>query len=210
MANASLKVVTPNGALKYCTITGQGRPKLKAKGKFVYQASVIVTKDQAKEFKKIVDEFFQENKPSGYKKDTPANKIIRDIEGDKKNKLITFSTNTVFEVDGEEQKTKIKIKNSKNQERELPEGVSIGDGSKGAISGKLAIYGDSDDAGVSMFLNAVQITKFVEYKSDDGFEAVDDDDGFDDFEGTSAHDFPTEEDEPKKEKKKKKGKKKKD
>jgi hypothetical protein len=198
-----MKIATPVGDLKYCSVTGKGRENFDGDG-YIYQASVILPKKQGEELYGKICEFFVENKPAGFSGDEPMNKIMRPIEGDKKNVMFTFNTNTTFQnEDGDVIKTKVKIKNSKDQERELPDGVGIGDGSRGAISGKLKVYGNRKKAGVSMFLNALQIIKFVEYKDNDGFDAHEDGD-FDDFTNTSKSDFPDDDEHKKKKKKKKK------
>ena len=54
----------------------------------------------------------------------------------------------------------------------------IGNGSVGRISGKMKRNENGKDISVSLFLNGVQINKFVEYVDDGGFEADDDEDGF--------------------------------
>lgn len=202
---AKERIATPVGDLKYVYITGKGRENFDGDG-YEYQASVVLPKKDGKKLYGKICEFFEEHKPAGFKGDEPMNKILRPIDGDKENVMFSFKTNTTFEDDdGNVIKCKVKLKNAKGQERELPDGVGVGDGSRGAISGTMVVYGNSKKAGVSLFLNTVQITKFVEYVDDDGLDTYDDDDGFDDFKGTSNCDFPTEtEDVPKKEKKKKK------
>ncbi|MBW2998166.1 hypothetical protein KY321_01385, partial [Candidatus Woesearchaeota archaeon] len=104
----SLKIVTPVGKLMYATVTGQGKPKYKAKGKFEYQSSIIVTKKQGKVILKDILDYFNDNKPKNYKGE-PANikNIMRKIEGDKDNVMFTFKTLTEFK-DKESKKGKMK------------------------------------------------------------------------------------------------------
>lgn len=70
----------------------------------------------------------------------------------------------------------------------------IGNGSKGAVSSTCTIYengtGPKANRGVTLYLNAIQLTKFVEFSADAGFKAQDDEDAFagveETFEGTKA------------------------
>ena len=122
--------------------------------------------------------------------------------------MFQFRTNTVF-VDKktkDEKPNKIHTYNNKNQERDLPEGVGIGEGSEGSILGAIQVY-EGDEvkgkimAGCSMYLNAIRIAKFVAYTGGATFE---DDGGDGDFEDFAPSDFPEEvEEKPKKKKKKK-------
>lgn len=41
----------------------------------------------------------------------------------------------------------------------------------------MAIYENGPNIGVTLYLNGVQITKFVEYAEDAGFDAVEDEEG---------------------------------
>ena len=62
--------------------------------------------------------------------------------------------------------------------------LKIGNGSVGVISGAMDIYtnktkaGQIVDAGVTLYLDAIQIIKLNEYTQDPGFEAVDDEDAW--------------------------------
>ena len=214
---ANVKISTPKGELKYVNVTGQG--KLDYDGKFYeYTASVVLGKKEAGKLYDEICEFFDDNKPSWFKGDEPSNKVKR--EEDDGDFSFGFKTKTQFEYEDDDgvtktRFTKIGIVNSKNKEVLLPEGEGIGNGSIGRISGNMSIHMDKKKgtAGVSLWLNNVQLLKYVKYVPDTGFdEDVDGD--FDDFgeeapDAECAEDFAAPE-EPKKQKKKKKGKKSKD
>jgi hypothetical protein len=188
------KVTTPLGELMYVSVRGTGVLNYDGDD-YEYKASIKLSKKDGKKFEKEILKFFADNAPSSIEK--PANKIVRKTEdGDY---LFTFKTKTTFD----DKPVKVGIYNSKSEERELPDGVGIGNGSIGAIRGQLSVYtngkGKSLKAGVSMFLNNIQLAKFVPYIPDSGFEEVDGD--FEDFDA----ELPA----PKKDKKEKKKKKKK-
>lgn len=83
----------------------------------------------------------------------------------------------------------------------------IGNGSRGAVSGMVKTYVNGKNYGVSLFLNAIQLTKFEEYEAGAGFAAqegefegvADEESGF----TTKTDDDSAEEEKPKKEAKKK-------
>jgi len=89
---------------------------------------------------------------------------------------VTMKTQTTFQ-DGKTKK--IIVQNAKAKTVELGE-RKVGNGTTGALSGKMKIYTQKDDWGIALFLSGLQITKFVKYEGDAGFEAQDD--GFEDFE----------------------------
>ena len=189
------KVVTPKGELRYVNVTGEG--KLDFDGKFrEYTATLVLGKKDAKKFEKELLAIFEENKPSKWTK-PPVNKFMRKTEdGD-----YTFSFKTrVVKADGNQQK--ITIKNPKNVETPLPDGVGIGNGSIGRISGNVSVYkngkGSSLKAGISLWLSGIQLLKFVKYVPNDGF---DEEDG--DFESFDNSEFAEVADEKPKKKKKK-------
>ena len=188
------KIVTPLGDLEWINIDGEGVENLS--GKMVYRASLVLDGDKAEALKAKIDTFWKENKPSGFKK--PAKSLgykdhtVKNQETDEYEEtgktVFTFSTATTF-PDG--QAKVIKTYNAKNRVVALGE-TKIGNGSKGAISGVMAIYGPTKtkEAGVSLYIDAIQITKLVEFSQDAGFGAVDDEDGWtgDDHDFQSADD----------------------
>ena len=63
----------------------------------------------------------------------------------------------------------------------------IGNGTIGCISGAMGIYENQSDAGVTLYLNDIQIIKLEEYSQDAGFGTYEDEEdgwtGEPDFEG---------------------------
>ncbi len=95
----------------------------------------------------------------------------------------------------------VKIYNSKNKVVSIGD-AKIGNGSKGCISGSMGIYinkspqGKILDAGVTLYLDAIQLHKYVEFVGggDAGFAASDDEDGFtgvDEDEGFEGEETPS-------------------
>ena len=195
------KITSPLGELMYVNISGTG--KLDYDGKFYeYTAGIKLDKKSAKTMYSEICNFFEEHKPAWFKGDEPSNKIKR--KQDDGTFLFQFKTHAEFEDKaGNTKQTKIGIVNSKNKYVELPDGEGIGNGSTGKISGVMTIHSDKrgKTAGVSLWLNNVQLLKYIKYVPDTGFDEADGE--FKDFETADTDDF-------KKKKKKKKKKSKKD
>lgn len=179
-----IPVVTPVGELHYVQISGQGKLNYNEDG-YVYTATINLTGEAAEELKAKCDEVVGEIakgenlKTRGYRellKDaegiyTPtSNTKERDADAEKTGIIaFTFSTETTF-ADGKTKK--ISVYNSANPPTRINLGdKKIGNGSKGAISGRLRRYKKGKDVGVSLFLNAVQLVEFKEYVDDAGFGA---------------------------------------
>ncbi len=202
----ALKFVSPKGELNWVTITGEGKENMS--GQLKYTAAISVAQDDS--IIKKLEEFWAANKPAGFKKkakslgyrladplkDADGN-VVKDDEDmtvyDKDGSYaLTFSTNTTW-PDGKP--TKVRTFNSKAREVALGD-TQIGNGSIGQISGTMAIYvnevkGKIMDAGVTLYLGSIKISKLVEFTQDAGFEAEDgEEDGFtgvgedNDFDGT--------------------------
>ena len=197
------KIATPKGKLEWVTISGEGKENLSGKQK--YLASIVLHKDA--QIVKDIEEYWNENKPKGFKAgrksdtnkkgfksngvyphDVPTGEVDEDgdkiYERDEKNIVLRFSTDTTF-PDGKA-KT-IGIYNAKNRKVALPEGTMIGNGTIGCISGAMGIYENQSDAGVTLYLNDIQIIKLEEYSQDAGFGTYEDEEdgwtGEPDFEG---------------------------
>ena len=198
-----LRVTSPKGELKYVVVNGEGKLNYDGDAR-EFTASIVLPKKKAKEFYAEICDYFNDNKSNGCDVDEPMNKIMRKTEeGDY---MFSFSTKCEFENDeGEVRKSVIGLANKDNVAQKLPDGVGIGNGSIGRIGGSIKYYKRKNKEGVSLFLNNIQILKFVKYVPDNGFE-VDEEGEFESFGDPS---FNTEE-KPKKDKKKKKKKSKKD
>jgi hypothetical protein len=200
MANAIEKIKSTKGELQWITITGEGKENLS--GKMKYQANVVLDpKNVAADAALIakIDTFWEDNKPKGFKRKAKSmgyyfNEPVLDADGDptydedgkkifnKNGKMhLTFSTDTVYAKTGDTKE--IKVYNAKANIVSLGD-KTIGNGSIGYIAGAMGIYtseknGKILDAGVTLYLDAIQLTKFVEFTgSDAGFAADEDEDGF--------------------------------
>jgi hypothetical protein len=181
------KFKSPKGLLEWVTITGEGKENMS--GKMQYVANVVVEADDPV-VQKIKD-YWEANKPAGFKKDAKSLGIYphmvptdqKDEEGktiyEEDGKLyLAFKTGTTF-PDGKHKK--VQVYNAKAKKVELPEGTMIGNGTIGIIAGAMGIYvsktpkGAITAAGVTLYLDAIQITKLVEYSADAGFAAEDED-----------------------------------
>ncbi len=166
---ASQKIITPLGELRWVFITGEGRESLNGDPRY---SAALRLKTDSKELAQIEAEikaFWEAEKPKEAKK--CASNGIR-LEQDKDGKetgysLVNFWTGTHF-ADGKQKV--VNTYNSRGQKVSLG-AKSIGNGSVGAISGTMSTYSSKPNHGVTLYLSGIQLTKFVEYSQDDGFEA---------------------------------------
>jgi hypothetical protein len=167
MSKQSFK--SPKGNLQWVYITGKGRPNLNGQDEF--SAQVVVPADEAEEAIAEIEAFWEANKPKGAK----APKSLGFKEDDNGNVVFIFKTRPTM-ADGKAKV--IRIFNAKAEQVKLPEDVSIGNGSRGRISGQIAIYDAGAAArGATLYLDAIQVSKLIQYKgADTGFEADDDGD----------------------------------
>lgn len=210
MASPTLqKFMSPKGSLEWVTITGEGKENLS--GKKQYVASLVLTKEQAEAVEAELDAFWKEHKPKGVK--VPKSNGLypqmkktgeTDEDGDPikeptGNFILAFKTGTAW-PDGSP--IIVKTYNAKGKEVALG-ATKIGNGSLGKVSGSYDIYtskapgtGKILDAGITFYLNAIQISKLEVYSEDAGFAADEDGEweGEDDsFEGTHEEQSTTEE-----------------
>ena len=183
---------SPVGTLEWVHIDGDGKPDLQGVPK--YQADVVLTPEQAAPFKEMVEQFWNENKPKGAKdakslgiyphtvKDEEASKSAgENVYKETGNTVVRFKTGTTYQSGDPKV---IKIFNSKGNEVSL-QGKKIGNGSRGRVNGVMAIYNiNKATAGVTFYLNAIQLSKFVEFTGGANFDAIDEDDGG--FEGVEG------------------------
>ena len=202
---ATAKCTSPKGELEWVNIVGEGKENMS--GKMQYVASVVLDGDAAESFKDAIDAFWEENKPKGFKKAAKSTgyylHTVKTDETDDEGKpiyeedgktLFQFKTGTTYN-DG---KTKvIRTYNSKAKEVQLGE-VKIGNGSIGQVSGAMGTYTNTTpngktvvDAGVTLYLDAIKISKLVEFTQDAGFEADEDEDGFTGADWTGEEEAPS-------------------
>lgn len=195
----TFSIETPVGELEWVMISGEGKLN-DLNGDYEYVATVIVEADVAEAFKAEVEAFYKENKPKATKlksigfyphkvKTGEKDEDDNDIMEETGKTAIRFSTKTVY-PDG--QTKVIKVFNKNGAEVSLGS-KKIGNGSRGRLKGMGSLYHNkpTKETGISNYLSAVQLTKFVEYVGGDSFDQVDDDEG--DFEGFDDSMTPVEE-----------------
>ncbi len=211
MATEKVTLVIPNeedfdpAEIPFGCVTGEGVDNYDEDGK-EYSASVLLDKKQRKDILDTVMKYWKKHKPEGGGKE-PDNfdNIVRD--GDDGGFILYSKTQTEFISDkGVATANKVTIVNHEGTKLDPEEFGNIGKGSEGRLAVKMGIYtqgkGKKMKAGISLYLSAVKLTKFVAYEGSDGSSAFGTDDK---GEVSGAGDFKAE----KKAKKEKKGKKKK-
>jgi len=194
-------IPTKEGELRWIFIDQPGKENLQ--GKMVLQSSIYTqTKSKGcKALKDALEAFWKANKPAGAPPKAKSygwtDVVEKDSEGndvyDGDNPKLTGETVFAFWTgatwpDGKPHV--IDIYNAKGAKIALG-GKKIGNGTFGAISGAMSIYDAGKGAqGVTLYLNAIQITQFIEYSQDAGFgEEEGEFDGVaTDFEGTTDKD----------------------
>ena len=174
MANPTQKFTTPVGDLSWVFITGQGKKDLNGNDRYVASLEFDETDPALKQLETQLLAFWEANKPSGAKlPKTLGIKVVKDKDGNPTNrKSVNFWTG-ISNQDGTPKH--IKTYNAKAVEVSLGN-KKIGNGSRGSISGAMAIFDQGvASRGVTLYLNAIQITKLVEYSDGPGFAAVDED-----------------------------------
>jgi len=177
------RIDSPVGNLEWVFIDGEGKADLQ--GNMKYSVNLVLTEEDGEQFKAVVNQFWEDNKPKGAKaakslglyphktKDEAASKEAgENIYAETGKLIVTFKTGTTYQSG--DQKI-IKIFNSKGNEVSLM-GKKIGNGSRGRVSGIMAIYNiNKATSGVTFYLDAIQLSKFVEFTGGTDFGAIDDD-----------------------------------
>lgn len=180
MSDAALKIQSPVGDLEWIFITGKGKKDLKGNDR--YSANVVMDSDNptCQSMKEEIEIFWQENKPKKVKtpKSLGFRPVLDDNDEDTGKTSFSFWTGIVF-PDG--QPKVVKVFNAKGAEVALGN-KKIGNGSRGRIKGVMDIYQNGAEAGVTLYLNGIQLTKFVEFTGGVSFDETEDDEG-EGFEG---------------------------
>lgn len=155
---------TPKGEIRWAYLTGQGKKNLNGVDEYTIQ--IVCSQEEAQNAIEQIQTFWDENKPKGAKDPKSCGYKI----DDQGNIVFTLKTKTTYQ-DGTPKD--IRIFNAKAELVKLPEGVRVGNGSRGRASGIMAIYdGGVAARGVTLYLDAVQLTKFQQYSGvDAGFDA---------------------------------------
>ncbi len=149
---------TPRGQLKWAFVTGDGR-----KGK--YSVVVSVPEALAKEAIATIDNFWKDNRPKQSKPrpKTTGYKYEEDDETGERTGNVYFSMSTGTMFPSGDAKV-IKLFTAKAPVREVQlGGKKIGEGSIGRGMGTLAIYEFEGSYGTTLYLDALSLSKFVEY-----------------------------------------------
>lgn len=186
---------SPIGDLEWCIIDGEGKEDLQ--GNMKYQVQLVLDGEKEEQLKKELDEFWEANKPAKIKEPKSmgyyAHKVPTGEEDEDGAKIyeetgkttFAFKTGTEY-ADGNPKI--ITIFNDKGKEVDL-KGKKIGNGSRGRINGAMSIYtveqkGKIIQAGVTLYLNAIQLAKFIEYVGGPNFDEMPEDES--EFEGVDS------------------------
>ncbi len=158
--SAKRNITSPVGNFKWSFVT---RSRENLSGIQQYSITLELTPVEAKPLLDEIEAIWNESgikkqmKSAGYK----TNEETGNIE-------FNFKTNATF-ADGT--KNSVGIFDSKGKKTNLGDKL-LGNGSKGRVKGVASTYESGANAGVTLYLNAIQITKFVEYEGGDSFEAL--------------------------------------
>lgn len=200
------KINTPVGDLEWVFIDGEGKEDLQGNQK--YSVTVVLDPKQvddkttaaqgkaAQAFLDSIDAFWAQFKPKSVSNPKSTGTYPHTVDSGEKDEngdriytetgkvQVVLKTGIAY-TDGSPKV--IKVFNAKGAEVNLMN-KKIGNGSRGRVGGVMAIYelrnpkGKIMDAGITFYLNSVQLSKFVEFTGGDNFDELEDEDG-DGFEG---------------------------
>jgi len=176
MANHAKEAYTsPKGNLKWAFVDGMGKETEKNSGKYKYSVVVklLATDPSCVEAMAHIDQFWIDNKPKNakVKPKTKAYKMEEDEHTGEETGYVYFSFSTATTFPSGDKKV-IKLFTAKTPVREVSlNGKKIGEESLGRAMGTLAIYEFNGSFGTTCFLDAISLSKFVEYVG--GVDAAD-------------------------------------
>ena len=185
MAYAKENFTTPKGNLKWAFVDGKGKEvkQKNAPSTYKYQVVVSVPEAQAKEAMEHIDEFWAENRPKGSKAKpkTAAYKYEEDDDTGERTGNVFFGMSTVTHFPSGDPKV-VKLFTAKKPIREVKlNGKKIGDESLGRGIGTLAIYEYEGSYGTTLYLDAISLSKFVEYVGGVDVDRVEEDEEAEDI-----------------------------
>ena len=193
MAKLPVKPIKVGPAeLSWVYVNGDGSLNdLKEPPAYEYKATALLTPERAKPYIEQIESFWKEY--AGTKKAKSYGYKVNEETG-----LVefTFKTNTVFkQKDGTEKPVIVRIFRANGQEitNQFHEAQKkVANGSEGVVHGSMAIYDRKTGAGVTLYLTAIQFTKFVEFAGAVDVEALEtaEDDGLGTDDGLEVDENP--------------------
>ena len=167
---------SPRGNLKWAFVTGEGR-------KDKYSVVISVPEAEAKEAMTAIDLFWKDNRPKQSKPRPKSTgyKYEEDEETGERTGNVYFSFSTVTAFPSGDAKV-IKIFRAKPPVVEVSLGSKkIGEGSIGRAIGTLAIFEFEGSFGTTLYLDAISLSKLVEYVGGVDASSVEADDDAEDI-----------------------------
>ena len=177
---------SPKGQIKWAFITGEGR-------KDKYSIVISVPEAEAKEAMEAIDLFWKENRPKQAKPRPKSTgyKYEEDEESGERTGNVYFSFSTGTSFPSGDAKV-IKIFRAKPPVVELDLGAKkIGEGSVGRAIGALSIFEYEGTYGTTLYLDAVSLSKFMEYVGGVDASSVEADEDADDMDFAATADVST-------------------
>ena len=162
---SKIAFTTPKGNLKWAFVDGMGKETEKNSGKYKFSVVVKVAEADAKEAIAEIDAFWAENKPKQAKPrpKTTAYKYEEDETSGERTGFVYFGMSTATTFPSGDKKV-VKLFTAKAPVREVSlGGKKIGEDSLGRGMGSLAIYEYNGSYGTTLYLDALSLSKFVEY-----------------------------------------------
>lgn len=202
LSGKNVIVESPVGDFEWVIVTGQGKlntlkkPDAAGNKHYEYQATLLLSADDEDciLFQEEIMQYWEDTRPKKFAKASPKScgfkphKIKTDKIDPETEEVIweedgliafTFKTNTTY---GDGKDKVITIFNAKGREVQLGD-RKIGQGSRGRIKGVIKGYEQPKEAGVSLYLNGIQLSKFVPFVGGTSFDELEDgdEDGFEGF-----------------------------
>ena len=158
----SKAINTPIGTLNYTFINGDGRDNLS--GVAQYSTQLVLTEEEALPFIEEINALWAS---SGIKKQPKSMGYKTQDDG-----TIAFNFKTNVEINGK--RNKVKVFDSKGKEADFSD-IMIGNGTRGRVGATMSIYEQPAMAGVTLYLNKIQVIELIEYEgggSDEAFDEV--------------------------------------
>lgn len=168
--NFKVAFKTPIGELRWVSIQKGGiDTSMEKNGSKMQKVATVYLTGEAKDIaiKNLNDIWEQAKIANGVKKGIQPKslgwkEVIDKDTGEATGEIsIRFSTNATF-PDGKD--SNIPVLNSKGIPVNLGEKL-IGNGSRGVIHGEAAYYDAAGSKGITLYLKAIQLTKFIEYEA---------------------------------------------